>query len=171
MTLEAKPMRVCLMSSRFRRIQALYSSRRVMTEPSAFFRMVSTAGVMSARPCQSRGACRSEPNRASCTEASIGVPTMSTSTDFALAVFGWEGVVNEDAEVDAIRAECSARSDAAWRPVKPSSHAFLLERGIVDGEKRNKRDEGVIAVAVSLLSGRGLSALTSSELTLASRAL
>ena len=109
-----------------------------MTEPSALFRMVSTAGVMSASRCQSRGACRSEPKRASCTEASIGVPTVSISTDFAIAVFGWEVVVNEDAEVHATRAECSARSEAAWRLVKLSSRAFLLERRILDGENVTK---------------------------------
>ena len=135
---KSNPYGFASMSSWFRRTQSSYSSRGVTTEPSAFFRMVSTAGVMSASPCQSRGACRSEPNRASCTEASIGVPTVSISTDFALEVFGWEGVVNDDAGVDATRAECSARSDASWRLMKPSSRAFLLEGGIVDGENVTK---------------------------------
>jgi hypothetical protein len=70
-----------------------------MTDPSAFFRVVSTSGVMSARPCQSRGDCRSEPNGVSCTETSTGVPPVLMSIGCALAVFGWEGVAKEDASV------------------------------------------------------------------------
>ena len=89
---------------------------------------------------------------------------MLISTGSALAVFGWEGVAKEDAGVNATRAECSARSDAAWRLVKPSSRAILLGGGIVDGQKRVEKEEGVVAVAVSLLFDRILSALTSSEL-------
>ena len=94
------------------------------------------------------------------------MPTVSISTGFAKAVFRWEGVVNEHARPDANREECSAHSDAAWRLVKRSSRAFQLEGGIVDGGNCDEREEGVVAVAVSLLFGRGLSALTSSELDL-----
>ena len=68
----------------------------------------------------------------------------------------------------AIRVECSARSDAAWRLVKLSSRAFLLEGGIVgdekcDDENCDEPEEEVVAIAVSLLFSRGPSAPTRPE--------
>ena len=52
--------------------------------------------------------------------------------------------------------------------MKPSSRAFLLEGGIVgdetcDDEKCDEPEEGVVAIAVSLLFSRGPSASTRPE--------
>ena len=47
--------------------------------------------------------------------------------------------------------------------MKPSSRAFLLEGGIVGDEKCHEQEKGVVAIAVSLLFSRGLSASTRPE--------